>query len=450
MATSTEKLFAHTPPLRLFLTAALPGALGMLVSSIYGLMDGIFVGQFIGETAFAAVNLAMPFVIVNFAFGDLIGVGSSVPISIAHGKGERDAANNIFTCACLLNVGTGLVTGLAFLLAAPAIMAAMGATGELARQATLYLRVYSAFLPFTSICFAADNYLRICGRIRRSMLTNVLMAVTGAAIEFVLLGMLDRGVGAAAFSYCVAMLVAASVALWPFFRGGMDLEFARPHFSAGIIGEIVRNGTPVFLENVSGRITSIVLNIALLALGGEIAVSIYGVLMFTDGVIVPLIYGTVDSLQPAVGYNWGAGNLGRVKALERCSFVATAVLSAIYVAVVILLQEQIVRVFVPAADAAFMREATLALSVFCLAFVVRWVPFATEAFMIAVGQARLASIVSVGQALVCPLLTLAALWPLGLTGLWLNMAVSSVLATALSACVLVLFRRTVHARLEHA
>ncbi len=450
MATESEKFFSQTRPLRLFLTAALPGAFGMLVSSIYGLMDGVFVGQFVGETAFAAINLAMPFVIVNFAFGDLIGIGSSVPISIAHGKGEREKANNIFTCACLLNVGTGLVTGLVFLLAAPAIMAAMGATGELAAQGTLYLRVYSAFLPVTSICFAADNYLRICGRIRRSMGANVLMAATGAALEFVLLGMLNMGVGAAALSYCVAMMVAVAVAMWPFIRGGMDLAFVRPHFSAHLVGEIVKDGTPVFLENVAGRVTSIVLNVALLALGGEVAVSIYGVLMFTDGVIIPLIYGTVDALQPAVGFNWGAKNIERVKALERCCFVATAVLSALYIAVVLLATQPIVLVFVPGADAAFMEEATFALRVFSLSFVVRWLPFATQAYMIAVGQSRLATIVSVGQALVCPLIALGALWPMGLTGLWLNMPVASALALCLALGVLVVFKRSMHERMARA
>ncbi|MDO4539406.1 MAG: MATE family efflux transporter [Coriobacteriales bacterium] len=450
MANDSAAFFSETKPVRLFFTAAVPGALGMLVSSIYGLMDGIFVGQFVGETAFAAVNLAMPFVIVNFAVSDLIGLGSSVRISIAHGKGERAVANNIFTCACLLNVITGLVTGLGFLLAAPAIMHLMGATGELARMGALYLRVYSAFLPITSICFSADNFLRICGRVRRSMLSNMLMALTGAVIEYILLGVLDLGVGAAALSYCIAMCVAVAVSLWPFFKGGMDLEFVRPHFSGRLVGGIVRDGIPGFLENVSGRITSIILNVALLAQGGEEAVSIYGVLMFTDGVIVPLIYGTVDSLQPAVGFNWGAKNLARVHALERCCFMATAALSAVYIVVCLAGQEAIVRIFVPAADAVFMHDATFALRLFCLSFVVRWLPFATQAYMVAVGQSRLASIVSVGQALVCPLIALAVLWPLGLTGLWLNMPAAAMLATFISAGVLLVFNRNVQERMEQA
>ena len=294
--TETERLFSETPVARLFFIAALPGAVGMLLQSAYSLLDGVLVGHFVGETAFAAINLAMPYVIVCFAFGDLIGFGSAVPISISLGKGERDQANNTFTCACLMNVGFGLVTGLAFLLFAPAIMALMGATGELQETAALYLRVYAVFLPITSTCFAADNYLRICGKIKRSLWCNTLLAVTGAALEFYLLGVVGLGVGAAALSYCVAMVVSVLVSMSPFFSGKLDLTFCRPHFSRAIVSEIVHDGMPVFLENVSGRITSIALNVALLALGGEDAVSIYGVALFTEGVIVPLIYGTVDAL----------------------------------------------------------------------------------------------------------------------------------------------------------
>lgn len=450
MATESEEMFAHMAPTRLFFKAALPGTLGMLVSSIYGTMDGVFVGQYVGESAFAAINLAMPFVIVNFAFGDLIGIGSAVPISIAHGKGEREKANNIFTCACILNVVTGFVMGLACLLAAPAIMAAMGATGELARQGSLYLRVYAAFLPFTSIGFAVDNYLRICGRIRRSMCTGFLMAASGAAIEFVLLGVCGFGVGAAALSYCVAMLIAVIVAFYPFFRGGMDLQFVRPHFHVELVTEIVRDGTPGFLENVAGRITSIVLNVALLSQGGEDAVSIYGVLMFVDGLVVSLVYGMIDSVQPAVGFNWGAKNLSRVKALEKCCFAATAVFFGLYVAVVQAMPERIVSVFVPNADAAFMEEAVFALRVFASAGLVRWLSFAIQGFMIAVGQSRMASLITVGQALVFPLVVLTVLWHMGITGLWLNMPASSVLAAIVSLAVIVRFNATIHERMQKA
>lgn len=86
---SSTALFSKTPPLKLFFLASIPGAISMLASALYQTIDGVFVGRFLGETAFAAVNLAMPFVIINFSLADLIGVGSAVPISICLGKGQK-------------------------------------------------------------------------------------------------------------------------------------------------------------------------------------------------------------------------------------------------------------------------------------------------------------------------------------------------------------------------
>ena len=94
---TSDELFAKTPPTRLFFTAAIPGAIGMLAAALYQTFDGIFVGQYLGTTAFAAVNLAMPFVVINFAVSDLIGVGSSVVISLLLGRGERAESNSAFT-----------------------------------------------------------------------------------------------------------------------------------------------------------------------------------------------------------------------------------------------------------------------------------------------------------------------------------------------------------------
>ena len=92
--TENKQLYLTTEPLKLFFKAAIPGAISMLAASLFSLFDGMFVGQILGDTAFAAINLAMPLVIVNFALADLIGVGSSVPISIHLGKGEDNKANN--------------------------------------------------------------------------------------------------------------------------------------------------------------------------------------------------------------------------------------------------------------------------------------------------------------------------------------------------------------------
>lgn len=169
----SSQLYAKISPVKLFFMIAIPGAISMIASSLWGLFDGIFVGNLLGEVAFAALNPAFPFVLINFSLADLIGVGSSVNISIFLGKKENDEANNYFTCSCLMII----ITGVIFFFAAPWLMQFMGAEKELADLAIQYIRVYAIASPFTTMVFAVDNFLRICGKIKSSMALNIVMLI---------------------------------------------------------------------------------------------------------------------------------------------------------------------------------------------------------------------------------------------------------------------------------
>lgn len=434
-------LFEKTPPLKLFFLAAIPGGISMLVTSIYWLLDGIFVGQLLGETAFAALNLAFPFVIINFSLADLIGVGSSVPISIALGEKKEAEANNIFTCACLMIVLTGAGMGGILYFSAPGLIRLMGAEGLLADLGAQYMRVYALTAPVTTITFAMDNYLRICGKLRTSMSLNIFMAVISAALEFLFLGAFHWGLWSAALAACLGMLTCAGIAFLPFWRGRLQLRFCKPRFSAGLIRRIIACGSPTFLSNIAGRVTSIVMNIALLRFGGETAVSVYGVLMYTGEAIQSFLYGVCDSLQPAVGYNWGAGRRGRVKAIEACCFTASGVISLTAVAVMACFPAQITALFVSGGDRDFLAMAIPAMQIFSIAYVTRWFSFAVQSYMTAVNRSMYAAILSVSTALVFPLGLLLLLWPLGLTGIWLNFPATYLLAGVLAVILLLRFRR---------
>ena len=434
-------LFAKTPPGKLFFMAALPGSIGMLASALYQLIDGILVGQVLGEAAFAAINLAMPFVIINFALADLIGVGSAVPISVRLGQREEAAADNIFTCACLMIVGAGVLVGGVLFLLAPLLMAWMGAEGELARLATQYLRVYAVFSPVTTIIFASDNYLRICGKIRMSMWLNILMSILTGVFEFTLLAVLGFGIWAAALASSLGMVACVVIALYPFARGRFQLHFRKPRFSMSMVRQIVACGSPNFLNNVSGRITSILMNAVLLRLGGQNAVSIYGILMYVDGLIQPLMYGACDSLQPAVSYNWGAGNRGRILAIEKYCFSAAAIISLLSAAGMALFPDMITNLFLSDMDQTFLGTARFAIQLFALTYLTRWFSFAAQSLMTALEQATSASLISISTALNFPVILLVALSPAGLTGIWLNFAGSSLLAGILAGILLIRFAK---------
>ena len=438
---NSHRLFSETSPLKLFFLASIPGAISMLASALYQTIDGIFVGQFLGSTAFAAVNLAMPFVIINFSLADLIGVGASVPISISLGKKNEFEANNIFSCACIMIFIAGVIIGALLYAAAPLLIKLMGAEGDFAGLAVDYIRVYAICSPLTTIVFAMDNFLRICSFIRGSMFLNIFMSLLSGILEFLFLGVFGFGVWGAALATCSGMMVCALLALLPFIRGRALLRFTKPRFSIRMIKQIVSCGSPNFLNNIAGRITSILLNAILVRVGGELAVSIYGVLMYTEGFIQPLLYGMCDSLQPAVGYNLGAGKYSRVRAIEKCCFSASAIVSLLSVLIMLMIPETISRLFMADVDAAGLSMTAGALRLFSLTYVTRWFSFATQSFMLAIERPKEAALISVSTALVFPVILIVLLWPLGLTGIWINFAGTSVLSGALAFIILYRLRR---------
>lgn len=433
--TSSDKLFAHTSPARIFLLAAIPGAVSMLASSLYQTLDGMFVGQGLGSTAFAAINLAMPFVIINFAVADLIGVGSSVPISISLGQGRRDDADQIFSSSVLMIIAASTVLGAFMFLLAPALMTLMGAEGDFHRLATQYLRVYAAFSPVTTLVFATDNYMRICGKTQGSMWLNIFMSCCSATLEFLFIIVFGGGVWAAALGTCLSMAISLAIAIMPFILGRRNLRFVRPRITLAMVRRILANGTPNFLNNIAGRITSIVMNMMLVRMGGQDAVSVYGTLMYADGLVQPVMYGMVDSLQPAIGYNWGAGKKSRVRAIEKCAIAAAVSVCAISFLVIHGIPELVVRIFVDESQTALLAMAIPALTVFSYAYLTRWISFTTQSFMLAIEKPHYAAAISISTAFIFPLALLFLLQGFGLDGIWFNFAGSNILAAILSLLI---------------
>ena len=443
---SQYRLFAQTRPAKLFFIAAIPGAISMLASSLYQTLDGMFVGQGLGSVAFAALNLAMPFVIINFAVADLIGVGSSVPISINLGQGNKDEANRIFSLSVLMILISAVALGGLLFLSAPLLMTLMGADGLFRDYAVLYLRVYALFSPLTTLTFALDNYLRICGKVKTSMGLNIAMSVTSAVLEMLFIFVFGWGIWSAALATCLGMTVVVVSALVPFALGRRALRFVRPRFSKAVVRRIIASGTPSFLNNIAGRLTSIVFNMMLVRMGGQDAVSTYGVLMYADGLVQPILYGTCDSLQPAIGYNWGAGLKSRARSIEKCCIAASLVISLTAATLIHTFPGLLASIFVDGGNLPLLEEATGALTLFSFAFLFRWISFSSQSFFLAIEMPIQATTISISTALVFPMIMLFALQGLGLTGIWLNFASVNALSAILSIILVASKWKTIMAK----
>ena len=438
-----KELFLKTSVWRLFFIAALPGAISMLASSLYGFFDGIFVGQILGDNAFAALNLAFPLVIINFAVSDLIAVGSAVPISIALGRRDEAEANNIFTCALLMIIGSGVVMGTLLWVGSPFLLRLLGPSAEVQNLAVQYIRVYAVFSPLITGGFALDNYLRISGKTRFSKWLSIAVSIGTAILEFIFLFIFKFDIWGAALANCISMLAFVLIAFLPFALKKFQLRITKPKFSIKTTKQIIKSGTPIFLANISSRVTSFAMSTTLISIGGDDAVAIYGIPLYVGEIIQPVIYGICDSTQPAIGYNWGAKRYDRVKKLARCIFGASATVSLISFGLMWLIPEALVSLFSPEATPEFATEAVRALKIYAFSKLIFWFSFATQSYMTAVEKSFFATLISVGSSFVFPMLFIFALYDLGLTGLWLNAPLTMVATTLLAVVILCSFAKEI-------
>ncbi len=428
MKMSAEARYATMNPWRLFFVVALPGMISMFAMSVYTVIEGAFIGQKLGESAFAAINLAMPMVMVNFSLADLIGVGASVPISIALGRGDKKQANNVFTCSIIMIFLTSLLMGSIMFFSAEPLVRFMGADGVLLDAAVRYLQTFALCSPLSTIFFAMDNYLRISGYVKTSMVINISSNLLTIGLLSLFLFGLEMDVVGSALAVSFSMCACSLVAMIPFLRGKTLLCFVKPRFSGRMLKEIAACGSPVFLNNVAGRVTSVLMNISLMTLGikylgeggGTTAVAVYSVLMYAGELCQPLLYGMSDSLSPAIGYNYGAEKYERVKKIARCNYIGSFAVSFAASIAMFFFSKQLVSVFVDANDAVLLSLSSHALRLFCIAYLFRWFAIATQSFLCAIEKTVAATLLSVATALVFPVITLGSLWVLGLDGIWLN------------------------------
>jgi len=441
-------MYATMKPWRLFFIVALPGMVSMFAMSVYSIVEGVFIGQILGEGAFAAVNIAMPLVMINFSLADLIGVGASVPISIALGKKDHETANNVFSCSVIMIFIASLFMGTVMFFAAEPLSRMMGADDVLLDTAVRYLRTCALCSPLATIFFAMDNYLRISGFVKTSMVINVCSnLLTIGLLSFFLL-VLEMDVVGSALATSLSMCTCSIVAMIPFILRKTLLKFKKPVFKAQMFRQIAACGSPVFLSNVSGRVTSILMNVSLMTLGvgafgengGTTAVAVYAVLMYASD-LCPLLYGISDSLSPAIGFNWGAEDYGRVKKIAKCAYIGTSVIGLVSTSILFFFPGAIASLFASAEDTRLLEVSTHAIRLFCPAYLFRWIAVTTQSFLSAIEKPVQATVMSVAVALVFPVVLLGALWSLGLDGIWLNFAGVNALAALLAAFLLCRVRK---------
>lgn len=429
-------IFKTLSPTKLFFVCAVPNVISMVVMSLYTIIDGIFVGRYMGADALAAINIVMPGVMITFALADLIAVGSSVQIAIKLGENNNFDANKIFSfCFAIIIIMAFIVGGITFF-TAEYFLRMITKDENIIRMSAAYIKVFALFSPTTMIFFAIDNYLKICEKIKYSMNVNIIVSALNVILDWIFIVEFKWGIFSAALATCISITVGSTICLIPFLRNKLSLKFVKPKLPFSTIFNIIINGSSEFFSNISSNLYMIIVNITLLKISGVMAVTVFSIIMYVDTIANTITIGMSDSLLPAISYNFGAKNLKKIVAIEKMLFGAGFIVSISVMFFMFFGGDKILHLFI-INDKELLGMAVYAMKIFSFSYVVSWISVIVSSLLTALNKPTFSLILAVCEASIFPIISLFILSKtMGLNGVWATVIVSGFLSASLSAIFL--------------
>jgi putative MATE family efflux protein len=432
-----REAFGTQPLGKLLRQQAIPASAGILVMSIYGIVDTIFVGLWVGSLGIAAITVVLPITFLIASVGMAIGIGGSSIISRAFGEGDDQKAFRTFGN----QVGLTLVLGLFFVIIGflfiDQVLSLFGGRGEVAGPARNYFTILLIGVPFLAFAMMSNNVIRAEGYPRIAMFTIMIPAVVNILLDPVFIIWLDMGLAGAAWATTISYISSAGFAAWFFLSGSSQMQLGRTLVKPDpdIIREIASLGSVTFARQGTISILSIVLNNSLFFYGGELGLSIYGIIgrlmMFVNFPVLGITQGFI----PIVGYNYGANLMNRVSKIITLSMVSATLIALVIFSGIMIFTPQIVSVFTNEPE--LIRETVPALRLAFLATPFIAINLLGSAYFQAIGKAKPAFILALSKQgfLLIPLIFLLPL-QFGIDGIWFSFPIADLGAAAITALFL--------------
>lgn len=301
-----------------------PSIIMMIFTSIYSVVDGIFVSNFAGKTPFAAINLIMPLLIVTGAPGFMVGTGGSAIVAKTMGQGKPELAKRYFSfLVCAAAVGGAAVGWLGAVFARP-VASALGAKGEILEYCVVYARIILAANPFFILQNVFQSFFVTAEKPKLGLYITVGAGLTNIVLDALLVGVLHWGVAGAAIATILSQAVGGLTPIVYFLRENDSLlRLIRPRFDGGVLWRTCTNGSSELMSNISGSIVAMLYNFQLLRLAGEDGVAAYGAIMYVNFIFLAIFIGYAIGSAPVVSYHYGAGHSEELHSLLVKSAVLT-------------------------------------------------------------------------------------------------------------------------------
>ena len=428
---------------RRLVRSSIPSIVMMLVGSIYSVVDGLFVSNFVGTTAFAALNVIWPAVMIIGALGLMVGTGGTALVSMTKGMGEAERANVLFSMLIRFTILIAVVFMIPLYLLMEPLARVLGAEGEMVHQCVIYGRICTVGLPGFMLQMCFQSFYMTAEKPQLGTLMSIVCAVTNIALDALFIVVFHWGLAGAAAASMTACFVGGFFPLW-YFRSRFNnssLRLVRAPFERKPILKACSNGLSEYVGNISWNVLAICYNLQLLKMMGENGVAAYSVLLYYGYIFAAVFFGYNLTVTPIIGYNYGAEDKAELRSLLRHSIFLLLGLGSLMTLVSELLAEPAARLFV-GYDPELSALTKHAIRLYMISFFIAGVNIFTSSWFTGLNNGKVSAVVSFIRNLVFEL-GFVFLLPvlIGPDGIWLAVDAADFCCLILSAALILAYRK---------
>ncbi|MGM9794622.1 MAG: MATE family efflux transporter [Candidatus Aphodosoma sp.] len=421
---------------------AIPAIIAMTASSLYNMIDSIFIGQGVGTLAISGLAVTFPFMNLAAAFGSLVGVGASTMISVKLGQKDYDTARKVLGNVLSLNIIIGVIFTVVSLLFLDQILYFFGASENTIPYAREYMVIILWGNIITHCYLGLNSAMRSSGMPNQAMGATILTVVLNAILDPLFIFVFKWGIQGAAIATILAQVVSLIWLFISFSHKDKVMHFTRKGFllEKRIVASSLSIGMSPFLMNVAACLIVIVINRTLYTHGGDLAIAAYGIINRVVFVIVMIVLGLNQGMQPIAGYNFGAQNKERVFSVLKLTIVYAIVITTTGFLICEIFPYYIARVFT--SDENLIAETEVGMRYVVMIFPIVGFQMVSTNFFQSIGMARQAIFLSLTRQLLF-LLPGLLIFPyyFGTTGVWISMPISDFLAAVVALAMMIYYMR---------
>ena len=423
----------------------LPSIGMMIFTSIYGVVDGLFISNFVGKTAFAAVNLIIPFTMVLGAIGFMLGTGGNALVAKTLGEGKRELANQIFSFLVIVSIVSGTFVAIVGITFMEPVALLLCADEAMLRDCVIYGRILMAATPAFMLQIMFQSFLITAEKPGMGFWVTVVAGITNMVLDALLVAGLKWGVTGAALATGLSQCVGGIVPLIYFARKNDSLlQITKTKFMWDALWKTCSNGISEFLSNISMSLVSMLYNLQLLKFAGENGVAAYGVIMYVQFIFIAIFIGYNIGTAPIIGYNYGAQNHKEMQNIFKKSMILTVSAGLVLMVSAFVLAAPLAKVFV-GYDAELFEMTKRGFEFYAVSFFLCGFNIFGSSFFTALSNGPVSAVISFLRTIVFQVAAVLVL-PVffGIDGVWASISVAELLALAVTGFFLVKLRSRYH------